>query len=349
MSFSIKEFIHSNDLKCLIIAEIGVNHGGNLDQAISMIDDVVSNGGHAVKFQSYKADLIARKDSPAYWDTNQESTKSQYELFSKYDSFGESDFLKLSKYCQQKNILFLSTPFDEHSANYLKPLMPFYKIASVDITNHCLLKHVSSFGKPVVLSTGASTISEIESAVTCCRLAGASEVCLLHCVVNYPTNDSDANLLRIHSLKSLFPELIIGYSDHTLPSNNMLTCTSSFIYGARIIEKHFTYNKSLPGNDHYHSMNGYDLKVLVENINQENLLRGNGEINYRQNEGKSRLFARRSLTAIRDLDVGHIISSEDFIPKRPGDGISPSDLEKILNKSLNIPLHKDQPITWKHI
>ncbi|ABM70708.1 N-acetylneuraminate synthase family protein [Prochlorococcus marinus] len=333
----------------IIIAEIGVNHGGDIDKAIAMIDDVKNNGGDAVKFQTYKANLIARKDSKAYWDTTKEKTMSQFELFSKYDKFGLEEFKKIEDYCKRKSVLFMSTPFDSYSANYINQLSKIHKVASVDITNHILISQLASYGKDIILSTGASNLDEIKAAVSLIESKSKISPALLHCVVNYPTLDKDANLLRIKKLKESFPENIIGYSDHTLPDKNMIVCTQAYNYGALIIEKHFTYDKKIQGNDHYHSMNANDLKILRTNISKAYSLQGKGNIKPMENEKSSILHARRSLTSKFLIKKGSILSKEMIIPKRPGNGICPSKIEEVLGRKVKKEIKEDSPINWEDL
>ena len=330
----------------IIIAEIGVNHEGDIDKAILMIDEVKENGGDAVKFQTYKANLIARKDSKAYWDTSKDKTLSQYELFSKYDKFGEDEFRKIEDYCKKKSILFMSTPFDTYSAKYINDLSQIHKVASVDITNHILISQLASFNKDIIISTGASTLKEINEAVKLIDSESGIMPSLLHCVVNYPTLDKEANLLRIKNLKHNFPNNIIGYSDHTLPDETMSVCTQAYNYGALIIEKHFTYDKKIEGNDHYHSMDASDLLKLRNNMAKAYIVRGKGDIEPSKNEMPSIIHARRSLTAKIFIKKGSIIKKDMLIPKRPGNGISPSKILEVIGKKVKREILQDTAINW---
>ena len=241
-----------------IIAEIGVNHGGNLEKAKLMIKECADNGAHAAKFQTYKAEKIASKDhSKYYWDLNEESSTSQYDLFKKYDSFGPAEYLELASYCKKLGIDFLSTPFDLDAVDMLDPLVPLFKIASADITNIPLLKKIASKNKLIILSTGASTLDEVQSALNTLVKNGANDVCLLHCVLNYPTPPQNAQLAGISNLISTFGDSCsIGYSDHVKPSENgtLPALHMASILGCLVLEKHFTYDKTLKGNDHYHAM-----------------------------------------------------------------------------------------------
>ena len=253
-----------NSLTPFIIAEIGVNHEGSMQKAKQMIDQAKEGGANAVKFQSYKADTLASRNSLSYWNLDKEPSTSQFEFFKKHDSFWKSEFEELKSYCDKVGIEFMSTPFDITSANFLNNLMNVFKISSSDLTNKPFIKHISEFGKPIILSTGASTLEEIKETVSWI-VPYKVHLSLLHCVLNYPTPNEHARLKKIEDLREHFPNRIIGYSDHTLPQE-MIPCVSATLLGAKIIEKHFTFDKTLPGNDHYHSMDINDLKKFTSTM-----------------------------------------------------------------------------------
>jgi N-acetylneuraminate synthase len=317
-----------------VIAEIGVNHEGDLTLAKKLIKQATDGGAHAVKFQTYKAERLAAKESPSYWDTSKEATLSQFELFKKFDGFNESDYIELKNYCTELGIDFSSTPFDLESVDWLSKIVPFFKIASADITNFPLIRKVASKNLPVLLSTGASTIEEIKSAVNQLIKYGAKEICIMHCILNYPTSLSDANLNMIRDLIVNFPDCTIGYSDHTEPTEDFLVLTTAISLGAKVIEKHFTYNKNLPGNDHYHSMDMKDMKNFIQRANKLFEVLGNESKNYLQSEEISRSNARRSLHYRIDLNAGHCLQDLDFIALRPAHGISPSEIDNFIGKKL---------------
>ena len=238
--------------KPYVIAEIGVNHECSLIRAKKMIRLAKNGGADAVKFQTYKAETLASRYSPAYWDLKKEKTNSQFRLFKKYDKFGFNDYKILFKFCKKIKIDFLSTPFDLNAVKYLKKLISFYKIASADINNFPLLQSVGKTKKPVLISTGASTIKEIKEAVKILKKNGSKSIAIMHCILNYPTENNNANLGMIKNLKETFKNKVIGYSDHTVPDKHMSSLLFAYTLGAQIFEKHFTDNKSLKGNDHYH-------------------------------------------------------------------------------------------------
>ena len=337
--------IHDNSLP-YIIAEIGVNHECSITLAKKMIDQAAQNGAHAVKFQSYKADKIASKYSPSYWDTREEKSTSQYNLFKKYDKFEIDDFKKLKKYCDKKKIDFLSTPFDNDVVDKLSPLVPLFKVASADITNLPLLKKVARTKKPIVLSTGASNLEEIKFSYNFLKKNGAKEIIILHCILSYPTKHMDANLKMITCLKNEFPDNFIGYSDHTKPDDDMSSVISSYLLGARVIEKHFTHNKKLKGNDHYHSMDKNDLKKMIIKLKNAQTLIGTEKIKKCiKVEKKSRINARRSIYANKFIKKGHKIKLSDLICKRPGSGLSPIKIYKIIGKKAKQNIQKDSLIS----
>ena len=207
--------IISEDTLPYIIAEIGVNHEGSLKKAEELILLAKEGGADAVKFQTYKAETLASKNSPAYWDTTKEKTKSQFQLFKKYDSFEKEDYVHLYNYSRNNGIDFLSTPFDLDSIDFLDSLIPFYKIASADINNLPFLRKIASKSKPVLLSTGASNTSEIDYAIDILKSNGCDKIGILHCILNYPTADKNASLRMIENLKNNYNNFLIGYSDHT--------------------------------------------------------------------------------------------------------------------------------------
>lgn len=332
-----------------IIAEIGVNHEGSMDKAKELIELAKEGGAHAAKFQTYKASTLASKNSPAYWDLQSEPTTSQFELFKKYDSFGISEYQQLADHCKKVGIDFLSTPFDLESVEFLSEQMNCFKIASADITTLPLLRAIARKNKPVVLSTGAANLDEIETALTTLKEEGVKEICLLHCILNYPTPPENAHLNMIKGLKKAFPDVLIGYSDHVAPDPAMAVLTAAYLNGARIIEKHFTHDKTLPGNDHYHAMDCEDLKVF--NINMTLLNSALGETDKRalDSEELSRKNARRSIVINRDIEADRPLEEQDLIFKRPGTGISPLHWDEVLGKITAKNLAEDHILNWSDL
>lgn len=342
-----------------LIAEIGVNYFdiaeerdlSPLEAAKEMVAQAATAGVDAVKFQSYSAEQLASKQSPAYWDTNEESTQSQYELFTQYDDFGAEEFEEIARWTEKNHgVDFLSTPFDFQAVDYLEELVPAYKIASADITNHPLLRHIARKGKPILLSTGASTIGEIDEAVRVIEEEKSNpELCLFHCILQYPTDPENANLGMIEHLNQLYPEYTVGYSDHVPPDGGMVTLLNSVVHGATIIEKHFTLNKSLEGNDHYHAMDPKDVRTFRENSELLSTTTGNLRKTPIDVEENSRKYARRSLVAVREIDEGKEIRHEDVLIKRPGTGIPPSMIEIVTGRTAQRQIEADEVLTWEMV
>ena len=338
-----------------LIAEIGVNFYdiaekegiSDMDAAKLMIDEAKSCGVDAVKFQSFKAETIASQDSSAYWDLSEEPTDSQFELFKKFDKFGKEEYRQLSEYCKQVGIMFLSTPFDFDSADYLDEFMDIYKITSSDITNIPFIKYIASKNKPILLSTGASTMREIREAVEAIEDTSLVDIAIMHCVLSYPTAYEDANLLMIKDLANNFPNYEIGYSDHTKPDENMVVLTTAYNYGATILEKHFTLDKTLAGNNHYHSMDPSDVSKFKENV--AFLSKINGRINKQPLicESSARKEARRSIVAKINIKKGEIISKSNITFKRPGTGISPAEAGNVLGKTAKKDIREDTLIDFE--
>jgi len=349
-SITLGKRLISKESRPYIIAEIGVNHEGSMDQALRLIDQAKQGGADAAKFQSYKASTLASKNSPSYWDTSKETTLSQYALFQKYDNFGPSEYERLAEHCRDLEIDFLSTPFDDEAIDFLDPIVPFFKIASADISNIPFLRKIAAKKKPVVLSTGASTLAEIDIAVETLKEYGCKDLALLHCILNYPTQNENANLRMIEGLKRAYPNNIIGYSDHTLPDDAMTSLVTAYLLGAVIIEKHFTHDKSLPGNDHYHAMDQADLERFLELSNRMLLLLGEKDHKCPIDvESISRQNARRSIVARRFIGPGETLKESDLICKRPGTGISPLLWDELIGKVARIPIEEDAIIHWRDL
>ncbi|HMS63851.1 MAG TPA: N-acetylneuraminate synthase family protein [Ignavibacteria bacterium] len=330
-----------------IIAEAGVNHEGKMELAKRLIDEAAAGGAHAIKFQTYKAEKLASKISPSYWDLNEEPTTSQVELFRKYDKFWKTEYEELKLECDRRGIEFMSTPFDVDSADFLNDLMPVFKISSSDITNFPFIRHMCRFKKPILLSTGASRVWEIQQAVELINEHG-NDLCLLHCILNYPTLIENANLGMILSQKIKFPELLPGYSDHTMPGNMEVLKTATLL-GAVILEKHFTFDKSLPGNDHYHAMDKEDLKYFFKDLERIFLLLGDFEKKPILTEESAIKNARRSLVMKKKITAGEIISFEHLTWKRPASGISPKFIDEVLGRKVLMGLEEDTILQWNMI
>lgn len=340
-----------------LIAEMGVNFYDTalalnispLDAAKLYIDAAAEAGIDCAKFQSYKASTIVSKNSPAYWDTTKEPTKTQYELFLKHDGFGESEYRELCEYTHAKGLDYTSTPFDYASADYLYDMVDFYKISSSDLSNIPFIHHIGSKGKPVFISVGAAYLSECDEAIRTLKESGCKDIVVLHCVLSYPTELKDANLRIIQTLKKTFPDIRIGYSDHVAPDETMITLATAYLLGAEVIEKHFTLDKSLSGNDHYHSGDPNDFKKAIYNFTMIDNILGSSEKTVFDCELIPRREARRSLVLTHDMKAGDVIKKGDLIPKRPGTGISPQFEDIIIGRKIISDLPEDTILTWSMV
>jgi N-acetylneuraminate synthase len=343
--------------KLYLIAEMGVNFYDTakqlnitpLEAAKLYIDKAAEAGIDCAKFQSYKARTIVSKNSPAYWDTTKEATKTQYELFQKFDGFGEAEYKELCDYTHSKGMDFTSTPFDYASADYLYDMVDFYKISSSDLSNIPFIKHIAAKGKPMVVSVGAAYLSEVDEAIRAMKEVGNNNISILHCVLSYPTDPKNANLKIIETLKKVFPDVKVGFSDHVAPDPTMMTLATAYILGSEIIEKHFTLDKTLTGNDHYHSGDPEDFKKARANFDMIDTVLGNPEKTVLDCELVPRREARRSLVLTRSMKVGEKITEKDIMPKRPGTGISPKYTDIILGRAVKQDLEEDTILTWDMI
>lgn len=339
--------------KFVLIAEAGVNYYdiakklavSEMEAAKLMIREAAEAGIHAIKFQTYKAGTLAAKNSPYYWDITEEPTRSQYELFQKFDRFGRREYRELKEYCDSLSIEFFSTPFDFESADYLDELMEVYKISSSDLSNLPFIAYQAKKNKPILLSVGASELSEIEEAVRVIRSCNDRELVLMHCVLEYPTPYEHANLNKIASLAHQFPELYIGYSDHTKPMEDCDVIKTAYNLGALCVEKHYTLDKTLKGNDHYHAMSPDDARDILAGIAKMDMLRGSGELSCLESEQKARRNARRSIVSAADIKAGTVITEEMLTFKRPGTGISPARIGEVTGRTAAVDILEDTILT----
>ena len=340
-TIQIDRFLIGPNTPPFIIAEAGVHHHNSVELAKAYILNARLAGVQAIKFQTYKAERIAARWAPTYWDAG--SGLTQFDIFADRSKLSADDYRVLFNYANELGVLFLSTPFDEDAASMLNDLgMAAFKIASADITHFPMLRHIKQFNKPVLLSTGASTLDEIREAV---ELLEGVPVALLHCSLSYPTAIADANLGRIGALRREFPNQVIGYSDHTQPQDTPFACPLAVGLGAQIIEKHYTLNKYLEGDDHYHAVDQQGLIRLVKDCNDAFVMASRSE-EMTDAEKAARQYARRSIVATRDLAAGTVIEFADIDFKRPGTGISPTQVDQVLGKTLQRDLTADSLILF---
>lgn len=334
--------------KPYIVVEAGVNHLGSLELGERLIKEAKEAGADAIKFQSYKAGELCVKNAPRFWDWEGEVKKdgSQFDSYSMLDSFGKNEHRELKKLCDKYEIDFFSTPFSIETADYLDEIgVPMYKIASCDLTNLCFIEYVAKKMKPILLATGASDLNEIKEAVAVIESTGNKQIVVMHCNLCYPTKDEDINLLTIQNLKETFPQYPIGLSDHTM---NLMTPAVAYVLGARIFEKHYTVDKSLDKSaDHWLSADPDDLREIIKNINTVRTLMGKyGERVANPSEERTRLYARRSVVADKDIKVGEILTLENIACKRPGTGISAKYYKEFLGKKTKVDISFDALLSW---
>ncbi|MDB2411924.1 N-acetylneuraminate synthase family protein [Litoricolaceae bacterium] len=318
------------------IAEAGVNHEGDLIRAYDMIDAAAESGADAIKFQSYKAHNLALADSPSYWDLNQESCISQRKLFERFDSFNTDDYVRLANRCEDVGLDFMTTCFDDNFMRNLGPLQKQIKIASADITNRLLIDTALELEKPLLLSTGASTLAEIDRTVSYIQANCSHVLTLLHCVLRYPCEIEHAGLNFMQTLRETFVNCEVGYSDHCDQVTFFPQLAVAIMHGAAVVEKHFTLDKSLTGNDHYHSFDPVDLANYRRFVDM--MILSNGDVSKDRAEERVAIEnARRCLVWKRSLPSGHVVTRQDLDALRPFKGrMDPFDYDSVVGSTLTV-------------
>ena len=313
-----------------IIAEAGVNHNGDISLAKELIDAAAESGVDAVKFQTWKTELLVTEDAQMaeYQIDNTKKVESQFQMLKRLE-LSYDDFSELKEYCELKDILFMSTPDEEQSATFLDDLQDIFKIGSGELTNTPFLRHIASFGKPVILSTGMGYLSEVEHAVFTLQESGLSTdaITVLHATTDYPTAPEDVNLNAMLTIGRSFPGVTVGYSDHTL---GIEIPVAAVAMGAKVIEKHFTLDNTMEGPDHKASLEPDELNAMVKAIRNIEVALGSGWKVPTPTEQQNRKIVRKSLVAAGDIACGTIITSEHLVIKRPGDGISPTRWDEVV-------------------
>lgn len=325
-----------------IIAEAACNHMSSLELALAMIDCAALAGADAIKFQTYKGERIVTKYAPAFWGNE---TMKQTEYYKRLDKFNKEDYAYLFEYARDQKILPFSTPFGIEDATMLNELgMEIFKIPSFEIVNLDLIKHIAAFNKPIILSTGAATFEEIDRAIATVISEGNYNLALMACTLSYPTEDEDANLLRIRTLRDRYPNFLIGMSDHTRPDENMTIPAIAVALGARIIEKHYTMSRTMTGSGHFFSLEPNDLSKMVKNIRLCESVLGDGKLGTADCEQRAKDGGRKSIVASRAINKGEVITRSMLAFKRPGTGICPSKINDIIGKRAKIDINEDDII-----
>jgi|SRR5690554_1151839 len=336
--------IISEDSPVFIIAEAGVNHNGDLAVAKQMIDAALEAGVDAVKFQTYRTEEMITVDAKKadYQLKRTEITETQYAMLKKYELSPE-DHRELVGYCRNKGLIFLSTPYDLASVDLLSHLgVLCFKISSGDLTNLPFLSYIAGQKKPIILSTGMSNLGEIERAVLTIEKSGNSEIVLLHCTTNYPTAYQDVNLKAMITLKNAF-QYHVGYSDHT---EGIIISLAAVSMGARIIEKHFTLDRRLPGPDHQASLEPKELQELVTSIRYIERAMGNGVKRCVLSEEKNKEIARKKIVLACDVSKGTVITKKELALKRADKGLASTHLDLLIGHKVNRDLFKDHAIEF---
>lgn len=325
-----------------IIAEAGVNHNGSLELAKKLVDKAKDAGADCIKFQTFvAANLTSKSASKAEYQKQQtDSNESQYEMLKKLElSFDE--FVQLNEYCKKKDIEFLSTAFDFDSIEFLNSIdMGIWKIPSGEITNLPYLVKIAKLGKPIILSTGMSTMDEIKAAVSILRENGSGEITVLHCTTEYPTPYVDVNLKAMNTIKTIF-KLPIGYSDHTVGLEISIAAAAM---GAVVIEKHFTLDRNMEGPDHKASLEPDELKAMISAIRNVEAAIGDGEKKPVKSEEKNITIARKSIIAKYNIKKGEIFTEDNLTVKRPGNGISPMRWYEVIGQPAKRDFKEDELI-----
>ena len=331
-----------------VIAEAGVNHDCKLDQGKALIDAALASGFDAIKFQSYTASKISTRVAPRYWVEPNDPDGTQWDTFAKLDKLPDDDFKTLIEHARKRGIVPFSTPFDDEAVDFLAALdMPVFKIASADLTAKPLLERVAKTKKPVILSTGTSTLAEIDEALETLAAKGCDEVTLMHCTLKYPCPPEGINLRMMTHMMQAFPGVPVGLSDHSL---GISVSQAAVAMGACMIEKHFTIDKTIQGSpDHHLSVDPVDSKTLMAGIRTIEAAFGKSVKGLEPMEKEAFLYARRSVTSAKAIPAGTAITRDMLTYKRPGTGISPRHFDLVIGRTAKRTIPEDTTITWEMV
>lgn len=339
-----------SDEKVVTIAEAGVNHLGDLTKAEKLVAAAKRAGADIIKFQTYKAQNLTTKNAERFWswDGEEEPDGSQYDSYSKLDSFGIDDYKQLKSICDTYEIEFMSTPFDDGAVDLLVEVgVGGFKVASCDLNNFPLLEKIASQNLPILLSTGGANIDEVVAAVHLIESRTDAPLLIMHCTLTYPTPPEDANLGAIIELRRTFDKHLIGLSDHTL---GVEIAAASVLLGVRAIEKHFTHDKTLPlSADHWLSADEKEMSALVQKAALWREVAGTESKVVLESENLARRNARRSVVAARDMSPGDVLGVKDLNFKRPGTGVPPNERDLLIGGELVVPVKMDDQILLHHL
>lgn len=331
-----------------LIAEAGVNHNGDLSIAKKLIDVAVKAKVDAIKFQTFITENLILKTTQKveYQKVSSKDNESFYDMVKKYE-LSKDEFKILKNYCIENGLIFLSTPFDELSVEWLEELnVPAYKIGSGDMNNFPLLDLICSKGKPILLSTGMATLGEVKESINFIKSKGIDDIIIFQCTTNYPTSYKEINLNVIDTYLKEFPNNIIGFSDHSIGIEASIGAVAK---GVKVIEKHFTLDKNMKGPDHKASMDPEELIKWVDAVKKIEMALGSSKKKPSKTEIEIAKIARKSIVSVNDLEIGDIVRFKDISIKRPGSGISPKEIRNVIGKRVKKKISKDNVIYWEDL
>jgi N-acetylneuraminate synthase/sialic acid synthase len=340
----LNDFEISDASDCFVIAEIGHNHGGSVDSAHELFSEAKAAGAHAVKLQKRDNRSLYTKEGFNKPYENENSYGATYGEHREYLEFGKAEYEDLIAHAAEIGVTFFSTAFDIPSADFLAELgMPLYKIASADIINTPLLKHVAKIGKPMILSTGGATLEDVKRGYSTVAEINP-QVALLQCTAGYPAAWEELDLRVISSYRDLFPDAVVGLSSH---DNGIAMAVAAYVLGGRIVEKHFTLNRALKGTDHRFSLEPQGLRKLVRDLRRTRVALGDGNKSMYPSETEPIIKMAKKLVAARDLPAGHTLTEADVAFKSPGDGLPPYELDRVIGRTLTHPVQEDGALTFE--
>lgn len=331
-----------------VIAEAGVNHDCKVEQGFALVDTAKTAGFDAIKFQSYTAGKISTRVAPRYWTEPKDPNGTQWDTFDKLDKLSDADFKRLIARAKEKGITAFSTPFDDDAVDFLASLdMPAFKIASADLTAVPLLERVARTKKPVILSTGTSTLGEVDEAVNMLAKNGCDSLALMHCTLKYPCPPEGINLRMMQHLISAFPGIPVGLSDHSL---GISIPQAAVAMGACVIEKHYTIDKTIVGSpDHHLSVDPAEGRAMIDGIRAIEKALGSAVKGLEPLEREAHQFARRSVTSARAIPKGATITRDMLTYKRPGTGISTRHFDLVVGRVARRDIPEDTTLTWEMV
>tara|TARA_Y100001970_G_scaffold197169_1_gene239807 strand:+ start:4120 stop:5169 length:1050 start_codon:yes stop_codon:yes gene_type:complete len=344
--FNIGDVKITQDSECFVVAEIGANHMGKIDIAEKMILSAKESGANAVKFQKRNNQELFTQEMFDMPYINSNSFAETYGKHREYLEFDNEEYKHLIDFARQHDIMFFATPFDFQSVDFLEKFnLPAYKTASADITNTPFLEYIASTGRPMIVSTGGSSLDDVKRAYDKISKYN-NQLSILQCSSVYPAQPSDMNLSVINTYLTEFENNIIGLSDH---QSGIALALVGYVLGARIIEKHFTLNRSMKGTDQPFSLEPIGLKKLIRDLHRSKLAMGTGEKTLLENEKPAMFKLRKKLVASKDLREGTVLKKEDIAIKIPGDGTPPHELDYFIGKKINIAISKDEDLNKNQI